>query len=83
MKNPCVEQFISALAQSVKPGYFEFINRLNLNECRKDLLLKSRYDAQTAFIEPLLCLLMNFHRQIDLAFQSQAALEEEVQLLKA
>ncbi len=85
MENPCVEQFISAVAQSVKPGYFEFINRLNLSECRKetDLLLKSRYDTQTAFKEPLLCLLLNFHRQTNLAFQSKAALEEEVQLLKA
>ncbi len=72
MENPCVEQFISAVAQTVKPGYFEFINRLNINDCRKEieLLLKSRYDAQTAFKQPLLCLLLNFHRQTNLAFQS-------------
>ena len=36
MENPCVEQFISSLAQSLTPGYPEFINKLNFSECNKD-----------------------------------------------
>ncbi len=34
MENPCVEQFISSLAQSLKPGYPELIRRLNFSEYR-------------------------------------------------
>ncbi|CAB1425817.1 unnamed protein product [Pleuronectes platessa] len=29
MENPCVEQFVSSLAQSLTPGYREFISKLN------------------------------------------------------
>ena len=85
MENPCVEQFISSLAQSLEPGYPEFISRLNFSECRKEivLLLKERYDAQTASKDPLLCLLLNFHRQTSLACQSKAGLEKEIDFLRA
>ena len=86
MDNPCVEQFISSVAQSLKPGYPELINSLSFSECRKEIdsLLSNRYDAQTASKDPLLtCLLLNFHRQTSLAFQSNAALDREVEYLKA
>ena len=85
MENPCVEQFISSLAHSLEPGYPEFISRLNFSECRKEIdsLLKDRYDAQTASKDPLLCLLLNFHRQTSLACQSKAALEKEIDFLRA
>ena len=86
MENPCVEQFITSLAQNLEPGYPEFISRLNFSECRKeiDVLLSDRYDAQTASKGPLLtCLLLNFHRQTSLASQSKAALEKEVESLRA
>ena len=86
MENPCVEQFISSLAQSLEPGYPEFISRLNFNECSKEVnsLLNDRCDAQSASKGPLLrCLLLNFHRQTTLACQSKAALEKEVESLRA
>ncbi|XP_056256394.1 uncharacterized protein LOC130184486 [Seriola aureovittata] len=86
MENSCVEQFISSLAQSLKPGYLEFISKLNSSECSKeiDLLLSDKGDAQTASKGPLLrCVLLNFHRQTSISLQSQAALEEEVKSLRA
>lgn len=86
MENPCVEQFVSSLAQSLNPGYPEFITKLNFSECRKEIdsLLDDRCDAQTASKGPLLrCLLLNFHRQTNLAYQSKAALEQEAKALRA
>ena len=86
MENPCVEQFISSLAQSLTPGYPEFINKLNFSECNKEIdsLLNDRCDAQTASQGPLLrCMILNFYRQINLACQSKAAMEHEVNTLRA
>ena len=86
MEDPCVEQFISSIAQSLEPGYPELISKFNFSECRKeiDLLLNDRYGLQTASKGPLLsCLLLNFHRQTSLAFQSKAPLEKEVETLRA
>ena len=86
MENPCVEQFVSSLAPSLNPGYPEFINKLNFNECNKEIdsLLNDRCDAQTASKGPLLrCMILNFHRQINLAYQSKAAMEQEVNALRA
>ena len=86
MDNPCVEQFVFSLAQSLTPGYPEFISKLNFSECNKEIdsLLNDRYDAQPASKGPLLrCMILNFHRQINLACQSKAAVEQEVNALRA
>ncbi|XP_037628624.1 uncharacterized protein LOC119489809 isoform X2 [Sebastes umbrosus] len=85
MENPCVELFISSLAQSLNPGCPELISRLSFSECRKEMesLLIDRCDAQTASKDSLLkCLLLIFHRQTSLAIQSKAALEKEVDSLR-
>lgn len=66
-------------------GYPEFINRMIFSEFRGEIisLLSDRCDAQTASKRPLLgYLLLNFHRQTSLAFQSEAALQKEVESLK-
>ena len=86
MDNPCVEQFVFSLAQSLTPGYPEFISKLNFSECNKEIdsLLNDRCDAQPASKGPLLrCMILNFHRQINLACQSKAAVEQEVNALRA
>ena len=86
MESPCVEQFVSSLAQSVKPGWPEFISRLILIECNEEIviLLKDRCDAQTAPRgQWLRCLLLIFHRQTSLAVQSKTTLEQELELLTA
>lgn len=85
MENPCVEQFMSSLAQSLNPGYPEFISRLNFSDCRKelDLLLNEKRDAQTASKGPLLrCMLLILHRQTSLSVQTKAAMEQEVENLR-
>lgn len=85
MEIPYVEQFISTLAQKLKPGYSEFTSKLNFSECRREIdsLLNDRCDAQPSFKRTLLtCLLLNFQRQTSLVLQSKAALEEEVKSLE-
>ena len=85
MENPCVELFISSVAQSLNPGCPELISRLSFSECRKEMesLLTDRCDAQTASKDSLFkCLLLIFHRQTSLAVQSKAALEKEVDSLR-
>ena len=84
MDNPCVERFISSLAQSVKPGCPIVISRLNLIECNKEIefLLKDSCDLQTASTGQLLRYLLKiFHRQTSSAVQSKTTLEQEVDRL--
>ena len=86
MENPCLEQFISSLAQSLNPGCPELINRLSLVECNEEInsLFSNKCDAQTASDRSLLkCLLLIFHRQTTLALQDNAALGKEVESLRA
>ena len=83
MESPCVERFISSLAQSVKPGCPEVISRLNVIECNEEIesLYKDSCDVQNASTGQLLrCLLLIFHRQTSLAVQSKSTLEQELEL---
>ena len=84
MESLCAERFISSLAQSVKPGWPEFISRLNLIECNEEIeiLLKDRCDTQTAPRgQWLRCLLLTFTGKPALLF-SKTTLEQEVHLLR-
>ena len=86
MESPIVESFISSIAQSVGPSYLEFINKMNSNECRKEIdsLLIDRCEAQTPSEGLLLkCFLLILHRQISLASQSKAVIEKETRSLRS
>lgn len=80
-----LDELITSIAQSLKPGFTELIGRLSLAECNEEIntLINGSGNAQTASHGSLLrCLLLIFHRQTTLACKIKADLEKEVELLK-